>query len=233
MNPAEFGSTALRRRDIDNPLSPASLDRIIALCNPPARSRVLDVGCGKGEFLLRLAQSRTIRGEGIDLSEGAIRFARARAEGRVLRGALTFRRVDARAVRSSRERYFLTSCLGATHAFGDLGRTLRTLRRWTQTDGWIVVGEGFWKRVPKREYLDVLGATPSELRTDRGNVRVAEGLGLQLAEHWSASEQEWDDFEDAYLEGIESYAREHPEDPNVAGNASPHPPVAAGVLAVG
>jgi hypothetical protein len=77
------------------------------------------------------------------------------------------------------------------------------------------VGEGFWKRVPNREYLEVLGATPSELQTELGNIRVAEGLGLRLAEHWSATEEEWDAFEDAYLDGIESYAREQPEDPNV------------------
>ncbi len=215
MDPTKFGETALRHRDVNNPLSPGTLDRIIDLCNPPNGSRVGDVGCGKGEFLLQLAKRRAVRGEGFDLSERVIGLARARARQRGLSERLTFRCADAQSLPRPREPYFLSICLGATQAFGGLRSTLDVLRGWTQPDGWIVVGEGYWNRRPSAEYLEVLEATPDELLDDRGNAQVGEGLGLRLAEHWSSTSEEWDVFEDAYADGIETYARECPGDPDV------------------
>jgi cyclopropane fatty-acyl-phospholipid synthase-like methyltransferase len=180
----------LRHRDINNPLSSATLDRIISLCDPPKASRVLDAGCGKGEFLLQLATRRAVQGEGIDLSERAIAFAQARARQRTLQDRLLFRCADVRSFKPPPEPYFLSVCLGATHAFGGLKSTLASLRGWTQPGGWIVVGEGFWKQRPSPEYLEVLDATLDELLEDLGNVRVGEGLGLRLAQRWSSTSEE-------------------------------------------
>jgi SAM-dependent methyltransferase len=211
----KFSEIAFRDRDILNPLSPASLDRIIDLCRPPEGSRVLDAGCGKGEFLLRLAQQRAVRGEGVDLSDRSVALARTRARLRGVQDRLRFRCANVRSLRPPRERYFLSVCLGATHAFGGLPRTLGTLRGWTQSRGWIVVGEGFWKRPPGAPYLAVLGATSDELLDDPGNVRVGEALGLKLVERWASTREEWDDFEQVYADGIDGYARESPHDPDV------------------
>lgn len=215
-DPPKFGEIALRHREIDNPLSPASLDRIITLCDPPTGCRILDVGCGKGEFLLRLAEHRSVRCEGIDLSERAIRFAQTRALQHRPQGTLIFRCEDARSLKPPQEKYFLTVCLGATQAFGNLRTTLKVLQGWTQARGWIVAGEGYWKRTPSPEYLEVLDATPDELLDDIGNARIGEQLGLRLAEHWSSTDEEWDDFEAAYFEGILSYGRENPDDPRIS-----------------
>jgi SAM-dependent methyltransferase len=215
VDPQKFGEIALRHRDINNPLSRATFDRILDLCNPPKGSRVLDVGCGKGEFLLHLAVHRAVRGEGLDRSVRAIDVARRRVRERTLQGRLRFRCGDARSLRWPREPYFLSVCLGATHALGGLRDTLAKLRAWTRPGGWIVVGEGFWKRPPDPAYLEVLGASPDDLLDDRGNVRAGEALGLKLAERWSSTSAEWDDFEREYSEGIESYARERPNDPDV------------------
>jgi cyclopropane fatty-acyl-phospholipid synthase-like methyltransferase len=175
----------------------------------------LDVGCGKGEFLLRLAGRRAVQGEGIDLSAHAIGLALAKAQHQVLQGNLAFRCADARSLKPPPGKYFLTICLGATQAFGNLRTTLRTLQEWTRLNGWIVVGEGFWKQPPSARYLEILDGTSNELLDDPGNIRVGEQLGLKLAQHWSSTDEEWDDFETAYLEGIESYGQENPDDPRV------------------
>jgi SAM-dependent methyltransferase len=211
----KFRETALRHRNINNPLSHDTLLRIIDLCNPPGGSRTVDVGCGKGDFLLQLAKRRAVLGEGFDLSDRMIGLARARARQEGLSERLSFRCADARSLGPPQEPYFLSVCLGATQAFGGLRRTLSALRAWTEPNGWIVVGEGYWKRRPSTEYLEVLGADPDELLDDQGNAEVGEGLGLSLAERWSSTSEEWDGFEDAYAEGIESYAWERPDDPDV------------------
>ncbi|MGA7846651.1 MAG: hypothetical protein WCB18_06155 [Thermoplasmata archaeon] len=63
--------------------------------------------------------------------------------------------------------------------------------------------------------MEVLGAAPNELLDDLGNGRVGEGLGLSLAGRWSSTSEEWDEFEEDYAEGVESYARECPDDPDI------------------
>lgn len=214
VDPNKFGETALRHRDINNPLSHEALLQIIDRCQPPNGSRVADVGCGKGEFLLLLAERRAVRGEGFDVSDRIIRLARARARQLGLSRRLVFRCRDARSLAPPSTPYFLSVCLGATHAFGGLRGTLETLRGWTEPNGWVVVGEGYWKQRPSPAYLEVLGAAPDELLDDRGNSRLGEELGLRLAAHWTSTREEWDDFEAAYAEGIESYVRENPEDPD-------------------
>ncbi|MFJ6200115.1 class I SAM-dependent methyltransferase [Micromonospora sp. NPDC092111] len=47
-----------------------------------ASSTVLDVGCGCGNFLLRLAERTGCRGEGLDLSIERVRFAQGKLAGR-------------------------------------------------------------------------------------------------------------------------------------------------------
>ena len=215
MDPPSFGEIALRHRIIANPLSEATLDRIISVCDPSPGSRVLDVGCGKGEFLLRLAEQRDVRAEGIDLSERAVGIAEARARERSLKGTATFRCGDAKSLELTPGSYLLTACLGATHAFGGLTKTLDALRTRTEIHGRIVVGEGFWKQTPSAEYLEVLEGTQDEFGDHLGNVRTGVGWGLKLVDAWTSTLGEWEDFEDAYSEGIESYALENPGDPSV------------------
>jgi len=65
------------------------------------------------------------------------------------------------------------------------------------------------------EYLELLGARVDELRSESGNVRVGEDIGLSLVERWTSTDAAWDEFEDAYLDGIQSYARERSDDPDV------------------
>ena len=51
-----------------NPLSEPKLDEMIWLLDLPRGARVLDIACGKGELLVRLAERHATRGVGVDLS---------------------------------------------------------------------------------------------------------------------------------------------------------------------
>lgn len=60
------------------------LDRI------PAQASVLDVGCGNGETLMRLAREKKCSGAGLDFSEKMIDLARATSEREGLAGQVRF-----------------------------------------------------------------------------------------------------------------------------------------------
>ena len=51
-----------------NPLPVAKLDEVIEVLGLEAGARVIDLGCGKGELLRRLAARYEIRGMGVDHS---------------------------------------------------------------------------------------------------------------------------------------------------------------------
>ncbi|SBT40394.1 class I SAM-dependent methyltransferase [Micromonospora auratinigra] len=81
---------------------PAAADRtsdiLAADAGIDATSRVLDVGCGCGNFLLRLAERTGCRGEGLDLSIERIRFAESRRAERAPTADITFRHGSATAL---------------------------------------------------------------------------------------------------------------------------------------
>ena len=76
---------AITHRDhvVCNPLSVAKLDEMIGLLDLPRGARVLDIACGKGEFLVRLVERYGVRGVGVDLSPHFVRDVRSLAEARV------------------------------------------------------------------------------------------------------------------------------------------------------
>src|SRR5262249_35673690 len=65
--------------DLLNPIPVAKLDEVIDLLALPAGGRVVDLGCGKGELLRRLANRYEIRGVGVDRSAVLVDEARRRA----------------------------------------------------------------------------------------------------------------------------------------------------------
>src|SRR5262245_45933894 len=77
---------AITHRDhaVLNPTSANKLDEMIALFDLTPKSRVLDIGCGKGEMLIRIAQRYGCAGVGVDLSPHFISDARERVAARVL-----------------------------------------------------------------------------------------------------------------------------------------------------
>ena len=59
-----------------NPMSLAKTEELIKCLRLPDAGRVLDVACGKAEFLCRVAERYPVTGTGIDLSPITIEEAR-------------------------------------------------------------------------------------------------------------------------------------------------------------
>lgn len=197
---------------ICNPISSATLDAVIARATLPPGSSAIDVGCGKGEFLLRLAARYDVFAEGIDLSQSRIDEAHVAGKRRPLDGRVRFICTDVATFVPRKSGYSLTACVGSTHALGGLEAALATLRKWTVPGGWVVVGEGFWVKEPEPEYLAALGAEKGELGAEGWIEEIARKVGLEPVEKWVASREEWDAYENALLEGIEKHVRDTPAD---------------------
>ncbi len=210
---ARSSDIAHRGLRICNPISSKTLDEVLERAKLKAGATALDVGCGKGELLLRLAARYDVSGEGIDSSQARIDEAHAAARRRPLDGRVRFACKDAAQFVPRKSGYSLTACVGATHALGGLEPALATLRSWTVPGGWVVVGEGFWMKEPDPEYLKALGAKKGELGDEGWVEERARSVGLEPVERWIATREDWDNYESALLRGIETYVGANPQDP--------------------
>jgi ubiquinone/menaquinone biosynthesis C-methylase UbiE len=200
---------------LNNPISPARVERLISEMSFEAGQRVLDVGCGTGELLLRVVENQGVRGLGVDCDEEKIALAQAAASRRLLAGAVEFRAQDAAELDAQGAPYDRALCLGSTHAFG-LGpgayeRAIAGLRRLVSPRGLILIGEPYWKQPPVAEYLSLLGEPVGIYRDHAENVLFAERKGLVPLYAAVSSDDEWDDFE-------WMHRRRHEEEAALGGN---------------
>ncbi|MGW3571277.1 SAM-dependent methyltransferase [Streptomyces sp. NPDC000941] len=214
----------LTRLTFHSPLSEDRAARMIrrlsAQATPTVPMSVLDIGCGWGEFMLRLLEvTPAATGVGIDLNEDDLARGRANAEARGLAERVRF--VQESAVDTAQGPADLVLCLGASHAISDArppehtAAALNALRRLVTPGGRVVLGEGFWQRPPtSRELSDMWpDASPSEYHDLAGLVDLAIAAGFRPAWIETASNDEWEDFESAYQSDVEEWLAAHPDHP--------------------
>ncbi|MGW1022984.1 SAM-dependent methyltransferase [Streptomyces sp. NPDC002577] len=197
------------------PLSDASVARLLERALPRAGGRLLDLGCGSGEWLLRALSGRPgLRADGVDLAPAALDRARAAAERDGFGDRLTFHHRDATEFTAT-DPYDLVLSVGAAHAFGGLPPTLRAARRHLAPGGSVLVGDGFWEREPDRATLDA-GFAPDEF-TDLATTvdRITADGWLPVYGHVSTAE-EWDDYEWSWTGTLTRWGLDHPDDPGHA-----------------
>lgn len=198
------------------PVSESRMTEILDALELNAGQRVLDIGCGSGEILMRLYERYQIAGTGIDLCSEHIAEARRRMQGRVPDSEVEFIEADAGAFPFEQNTYALALCLGATHAFASgsdaYRNTIEQMIPLVEPGGLLLIADGYLKQPACPEYRALLGeAIPDEM-THAANVATGQHLGLIPLAAWTSSEQEWDDFEWTYQRIVERKAREQPDD---------------------
>jgi SAM-dependent methyltransferase len=168
-------------------------------------ARVLDVGCGKAEMLVRAVERYAANGVGIDPNRSFIEAAR-----RDSRVALHAAKVQDVALAAGS--FDAALCIGSTHAFGGYRQALGALSALVRTGGTLALGEGYWKQPPAPAYLEVLGGGADEFTSHEGNIRAGVAFALKLRFATTSSDAEWDAYEGPYAAAIERFAAEHPDD---------------------
>ncbi len=213
MDTWKFYDIIHRSHVVCNPTSEEKLARLVDLVQLPKAARVVDIACGKGEFLIRLAEAYGVCGVGVDLSPFFIAEAERRLQSRAPRAAVTFTHMDGAAFKPDRPNSFsLASCIGASWVFGGHAKTLDALVGMAEPDGWVIVGEPYWLQEPSDEYLQALGLPRDAFGSHAENVEAGERLGLDLVHTLVSSKDDWDQYEGLQWHATAAYARTERKD---------------------
>ncbi|MFI1255192.1 SAM-dependent methyltransferase [Streptomyces netropsis] len=212
MNREKISRLAHTDHPIAAPLDDDAVRELLDRGIPHGDARVLDLGCGGGEWLLRaLAAHPHLRAEGVDISEASLTRAHEAAVELGVQDRLVLHQQDA-AEFTSPHSFDLVLCVGSTHAFGGLLPTLAAARKHLAPGGRVLVGDGFWEREPSPEAVEMLGDF-DDLATTTDRV-IAEGW-TPVHGHVS-TRQELDAYEWAWTGSLAAWALDHPDDPGSA-----------------
>ncbi|MFF5975278.1 SAM-dependent methyltransferase [Streptomyces sp. NPDC012769] len=157
MSREQISDIAHVHHPIKSPLDDESVATLLERALPSGDERVLDLGCGTAEWLLRaLATRPRLHAEGVDVSEVALTRARRAASESGVEERLVLHHQEA-ADFVSEQPFDLVISVGATHAFGGLLPTLAAARKHLAPGGRVLIGESFWDRAPSPAAVEAFG----------------------------------------------------------------------------
>ncbi|HEX3916706.1 MAG TPA: methyltransferase domain-containing protein [Caulobacteraceae bacterium] len=216
MNPFRYHAIVEADHDIQNPLSPEKLQRLIGCLRPTAGERVLDVGCGKGYLLAAIAAQADVDAVGLDLIPAFAEAAQRRLAQTRLLGRAEVIIGPALDYPLGLGDFQVALCIGATFALGGLDGTLERLAASVGPAGRIAVGEPFLRP-----------GAPAAVRErwpeyDRGLAEIVAAIaahGLTLTGLIASSQDDWDHYESQHWRAAAAWLRAYPDDPDAAGLA--------------
>ncbi|NLD67103.1 MAG: class I SAM-dependent methyltransferase [Crenarchaeota archaeon] len=205
-----------KRHQFCNPLNTKKFERFCQLLQLKRGERVLDIACGKGEFIIRLAELYDIAGVGVDISPYYIQECEEKLRKRTPNSDIEFVQMDAANYTPKSPHCFdVVLCVGASWVYGGHRGTIQALKGMVKKGGLIVVGEPFWLKEPSKEYLEVEGIKKEDFGSHYDNVKVGENEGLTCLYTLVSNFDDWDHYETLQWWAVDEYFRAHPDDPDM------------------
>lgn len=187
---------------------------------------VIDVGCGWGELLLRVAASAPrAQAIGIDLEADRIAEAVRRADAHGLGERALFLAADGADAGPPAVEALIA--VGASQVWGpdveegqplDYDSALAGIRSRVVRGGRVVYGEAIWSRSPTPEATAPLSGRDDEFVSIGELVDLAEAHGFAAVGVQEATLDEWDEFEAGFTARYAVWlARHEPDHPEAAG----------------
>jgi SAM-dependent methyltransferase len=198
-----------------NPMSKLKFEGLLSMLNLKQENIVLDIGSGKGEFLVRLAELYSISGIGVDMSPYFVKDAIERKKLRIPDSNIRFLEMDGADYKPDKDELFdLTICLGASFIYKGFYRTIEALKEMTKLGSLIVIGEPYWIKEPSQEYLKISELKKEDFNTHIKNIEAGEKAGLLCLYTLASNHDDWDHYETLQWWSAYDYIDAHPEDPD-------------------
>jgi hypothetical protein len=205
-------AVAESRHELQNPTSAEKILLLGERLSLGPHSQVLDVASGRGGPALLLAGRFGCRITCVERADEFVDAARTRVEAAGLGDLVEIVHADAQAFELDPERYDAALCLGASFVWGGLAGTIAALRPAVRDEGFVVVGEPFWRRWPlPRGFEPEPGEDFTTLPETVGRLEAG---GLAVVGLIASSQDDWDRYESLRWLAVEEWLAEHPDDPD-------------------
>jgi SAM-dependent methyltransferase len=205
-----LSSIAHSHHSIAAPILGVNVNRLLRRADRRPAARILDLGCGEAAWAMQaLAYYPDGHADGIDTSRWALERAATASAERGLADRLTLHQRDARTYVPDGD-YDLVICVGSTHAFDGFAGALRSAGQHVNSEGILLVGEGFWQVPPTPQALAALGAASEDYTDLDGLVEVAEQSGWTPIYVHVSDSAEWDDYEWSWAGSLTEWALDNP-----------------------
>lgn len=176
---------------------PLSLEKAIILVEQlklTQNAYIVDIGCGEGEFLIRVVEQYEATGVGIDNNPDLIKIATHKAKKSIQSKHLSFICKDWQLFDWGARKADLIISIGSEFIFGGYQQTLQSLSAHLLDNGKLLIGTVFWKQKPPSEYLRLMGNENHHFDFFT-TVDIAIESGFVPLYICRSNDDEWDDFE--------------------------------------
>ena len=204
-----------KKHVILNPMSRVKFNGLLSLLDLKPNCKVLDIACGKGELLIRLAELFNISGIGVDISPYFIKDCEDRKNKRISNSDIKFLEMDGAEYKPEKDELFdLTICIGASFVYKGFLETIDALKKMTKPGGMIIIGEPYWSKEPDDEYLKISGLKKEEFNSHYKNIDTGEKEGLNCIYTLVSNHDDWDHYETLQWWSAYEHISHYPDDPD-------------------
>lgn len=211
MHFTRFWSIVEHHHDIQNPSSPAKFDYLIDLAQLQSHHHVLDIGCGRGWLLNRIATRTGAQATGIEINPWFCQTAQQRAIDAGVANRITIIQSDARDVQLPSHGFDAVFCVGATFALGGLVNAVAVARTVAKPGSPIIIGDIFRYDAQSPASLTEYGFVPTLAEL----VDVVRGEN-EPYEMLVSTLEEWDRYETKKWQTAHAWIINNPNDPEHA-----------------
>lgn len=213
----------MTRTDIDHydglafwgPYDEAMIDSLVRSIHVPEDARALDIGCGDGAVLLRLALEHDALVLGVDRSEAALVLARHAFAQEGLEDRAAWFAQDASGFQLAPDALDIGVWLGGPFVGDSHASTMQAFGTWIKPGGWMLLGQGYWITPPPAAYLEATGMPADTLDDEATMLAAVTDAGFEITSRMESSRAVWDHFEGTIHANHEAYAAAHPDDADV------------------
>ena len=204
-----------KKHIVCNPMNKDKLEGLFSLLDLKPSSTVLDIACGKGEPLVRLAELFNISGAGVDISLYCIKDCKNKKNERIPNSNVKFLEMDGAKYRPENNELFdLVMCIGASWIYNGFKGTINALKKMTKPNGLLIIGEPYWLEEPDDEYLKMSGMKKDEFNSHYKNIDIGEKEGLNCIYTLVSSHDDWDHYETLQWWSAYDYVTANSDDPD-------------------
>jgi len=195
--------------ELVNPFSSKKVLEIGDVLGLTHSDRIIDFGCGYGEWLRLWGAMYGISGVGIELRKHAYERAQKKMEDHRLNKRIQIICTDASMYDFPESDFDVACCLGTTSIWGGLQPCIRVIKKAIHPTGKLVIGEVYWR---KSQVPDEIAEKENFLQ-EADILKISREEGFDVGYVTRASQEDWDHYEAENWRGLSAWLKENPNHP--------------------